>query len=460
MTSAPDQSTSVANLQSQIQRCMMQRQNMESIFNAVADGIIAFDLQLRVSNLNEAAQAMIGYSREEAVGESCHDLLPPASDRESFGALLANRREVDEHHAAVKDRHGRSLHLLLTTRVLRDDMDEVKGLVAILRDVTELEALRGELQQRESFYDLIGKDHRMQEIYRLVQDLSDSDATVLILGASGTGKELIASAIHRSSLRRRGPFVKVNCSALSESLLESELFGHVKGAFTGALRDKVGRFEEADSGTLFLDEIGDLSLAVQVKLLRVLQEREIERVGSNDPRKVDVRIIAATHRNLLEGIAEGRFREDLYYRLNVMSVELPALRERIEDIPALTDHFIAKYNARTGRGIQGIERAALTLLMDYEWPGNVRELENAIEHAFIKCRGSLLQPDCLPTLLQQDREVCAPHMQSTTPPADERHYIKQVLDECRWNRTIAAERLGMHRTTLWRKIKEWNLTED
>ena len=270
MTSAPDQSTSVENLQSQIQRCMMQRQNMESIFNAVADGIIAFDLQLRVSNLNEAAQAMIGYSREEAVGESCHDLLPPASDRESFGALLANRREIDERHAEVKDRDGRSLHLLLTTRVLRDDMDEVKGLVAILRDVTELEALRGELQQRESFYDLIGKDHRMQEIYRLVQDLSGSDATVLILGASGTGKELIASAIHRSSLRRSGPFVKVNCSALSESLLESELFGHVKGAFTGALRDKVGRFEEADSGTLFLDEIGDLSLAVQVKLLRVL----------------------------------------------------------------------------------------------------------------------------------------------------------------------------------------------
>ena len=341
MTSAPDQSTSVENLQSQIQRCMMQRQNMESIFNAVADGIIAFDLQLRVSNLNEAAQAMIGYSREEAVGESCDDLLPPASDRESFGALLANRREIDERHAEVKDRDGRSLHLLLTTRVLRDDMDEVKGLVAILRDVTELEALRGELQQRESFYDLIGKDHRMQEIYRLVQDLSDNDATVLILGASGTGKELIASAIHRSSLRRSGPFVKVNCSALSESLLESELFGHVKGAFTGALRDKVGRFEEADSGTLFLDEIGDLSLAVQVKLLRVLQEREFERVGSNDPRKVDVRIIAATHRDLLEGIAEGRFREDLYYRLNVMSVELPALRERIEDIPALTDHFIA-----------------------------------------------------------------------------------------------------------------------
>ena len=343
---------------------------------------------------------------------------------------MANRREIDERHAEVKDRDGRSLHLLLTTRVLRDDMDEVKGLVAILRDVTELEALRGELQQRESFYDLIGKDHRMQEIYHLVQDLSDSDATVLILGASGTGRELIASAIHRSSLRRSGPFVKFNCSALSESLLESELFGHVKGAFTGALRDKVGRFEEADSGTLFLDEIGDLSLAVQVKLLRVLQEREIERVGSNDPRKVDVRIIAVTHRDLLEGIAEGRFREDLYYRLNVMSVELPALRERIEDIPALTDHCIAKYNARTGRGIRGIERAALTLLMDYEWPGNVRELENAIEHAFIKCRGSLLQPDCLPTLLQQHIEACAPHMQSTTPPADERQYIKQVLDEC------------------------------
>ncbi|HIG56539.1 MAG TPA: PAS domain-containing protein [Candidatus Handelsmanbacteria bacterium] len=455
MPNENSQPTCVEDLQNQIQLCMMQRQNMDAIFNAVADGIIAFDLQLRISNLNQAAQAMLGYSREEAVGESCLTLLPPTEDRDRFNAIFDSQQEVNESRVSIHNRNNRQLHLMMSTRVLRDDENVAKGLIAILRDVTELEALRSELQQQEYFFNLVGKNHRMQALYQLVQDLSDSDATVLVLGESGTGKELVATAIHGASQRCKNSFVKVNCSALSEGLLESELFGHVKGAFTGAIRDKIGRFEEASGGTLFLDEIGDLSPNVQVKLLRVLQEREIERVGSSETIKVDVRVIAATHQDLQQAIEDGQFREDLYYRLNVMPLELPALRQRKEDIPLLVNHFIDKYNARTRRNIQGIGHEGLELLMDYHWPGNVRELENAIEHAFIKCRGGTLLPSCLPTHLRSDDGT--PNGQASMRPSSDKEYVQQVLEECQWNRSDAAERLGMHRSTLWRKMKEWDL---
>ena len=447
--------TAVADLQNQIQRCMMQRQNMEAMFNAVADGIIAFDLQLRISNLNVAAQKIIGYAHREAVGQSCLDLLPPSNDRDAFCSIFDNLQEIDEVRVAIHDRNHRQLHLIMSTRLLRDIDDVEQGLVAIFRDVTELETLRGELQQQESFFDLVGKNYRMLELYGLVKDLADSDATVLIFGESGTGKELVANAIHNASLRQQGPFVKVNCSALSEGLLESELFGHIKGAFTGAIKDKVGRFEQACGGTIFLDEIGDLTPGVQVKLLRVLQEREIERVGCNETVKVDVRVITATHRNLQQAIHSGQFREDLYYRLNVMPLTLPSLRERKEDIPLLVEHFINKYNARTGRQIQGIEHEAMRLLMDYHWPGNVRELENAIEHAFIKCRGGMLLRECFPASLQEKPST---NILSAQPISDKAQ-IRQILEECQWNRSEAAVRLGMHRTTLWRKMKQWNLNK-
>jgi len=437
----------------QLQSCMMQRQNLEAIFNSVADGIIAVDLELRVSNLNEAAQVMIGYTRQQAVGEACADVFG-AQDADGLCALFGQRREADGIEVVVVDRQGRRHHLTVSTRVLRDEGGEQRGVVAILRDNTELEVLRHQLEKRGRFFEMVGKDHRMREVYQLVDDLADSDATVLVLGASGTGKELVAAAVHQSSHRSDGPFVKVNCSALSENLLESELFGHVRGAFTGAVRDKVGRFERAHGGTIFLDEIGDISPGVQLKLLRVLQEREIERVGSSETIAVDVRVIAATNRDLRALIAEGRFREDLFYRLHVMPIELPSLRERKEDIPLLVQHFIAIHNARTGRQIEAIDPAAMTLLLDHEWPGNVRELENAIEHAFIKCRGQVLLPECLPTHLHHEHVTAMPRPTSTRP---EREQVAEVLEQCHWNRSEAADKLGMHRTTLWRKMKEWGL---
>ena len=473
------------DLQNQIQSCLVQRQNLEAIFDSVADGIVAVDSQLRVVNVNRAAQDLAGLDRQVAVGRPWAEVLGLAADHPLHRALR-EAEEVDALAADLVDRRGRPRQVVVTTRVLRDEVGRGQGLVAILRDVTELESMRDLLQGREQYYGLQGRSRAMQEIYQLVDDLADSDATVLILGESGTGKELVAGAIHQSSHRADGPYVKVNCSALSEGLLESELFGHVRGAFTGAVADKVGRFEQAAGGTIFLDEIGDLSAKVQVKLLRVLQEREIERVGSGHTLRVDCRVIAATHRDLHREMAAGRFREDLFYRLNVMPIQIPPLRERTEDIPMIAAHFVERFRAETGRQVLSLDGEALALLMDYPWPGNVRELENAIAHAFIKCRGEVVRAVALPPHVRrgagaggvpEDMAGSSKETDQTTrptPPVDgpnpvsagvaagaeadeERHRVVEALRASRWNRTAAAARLGMHRTTLWRKMREWGI---
>ncbi|MFA6108368.1 MAG: sigma 54-interacting transcriptional regulator [Candidatus Latescibacterota bacterium] len=454
-----------SSLHDQIQACMMQRQNLEAIFNSVADGILAVDATLRVSNLNDATQQILGWPRREAVGESSLTVLGLAPEAE-LASILRERRQVDGYGVTIRTRQDHPRNLVVSTRVLRDGDGVELGVVAILRDVTELESLRGRLRGRPGFEGLVGRSRAMQAVYQLIEDLADSDATVLILGESGTGKERVAEAIHRHSRRRGGPFVKVNCSALSEGLLESELFGHVKGAFTGAVRDAVGRFEQAADGSIFLDEIGDLTPQVQVKLLRVLQEREIERVGSGVAIRVDTRVIAATHRNLHQAMREGQFRQDLFYRLNVMPVEVPPLRNRKEDIPLLVARFIERFAQQTGRPVRGIDDAALGRLMDHDWPGNVRELENAIEHAFVRCRGELLLAECLPSFaLPGDpgpRSIPLPTRPDGPPLAPgnlDRSQVLKVLEECRWNRAEAAARLGMHRTTLWRRLREWGISD-
>ena len=464
-------------LQDEIQACMMQRQNLEAIFNSVADGIMAVDLAQRISNVNDAAQQILGRQRHQCVGESCMATmgLDPASE---FCQALLQRRALDGLGVRVVDGHGAARQLIASTRVLQDGTGLEQGMVVILRDVTELEALRGRLKERKEYGGLIGRSQLMQGIYLLIEDLSDSDATILLLGETGTGKERVAEAIHASSRRQQGPLVKVNCSALSEGVLESELFGHVKGAFTGAIQNKRGRFEQASGGTLFLDEIGDLSAAVQVKLLRALQEREIERVGSGATVHVDVRVIAATHRDLRAAMASGQFREDLFYRLNVMPIEVPPLRRRREDIPLLVSHFIERFNKRMDRRIEHVDDAALGRLMEHDWPGNVRELENAIEHAFIRCRGGVLLPECLPAFAAStaaselqgrgQRHAGQPQLPGAASgpaaaaptPASERRQALEVLRQCRWNRTQAAAVLGMHRTTLWRKLREWGVSDD
>ncbi len=445
-------------LHDRIQACLVQRQNLEAIFDSVADAIFAVDLQLRIINLNRTASDLIGTGRLRAVGTSCLEALRLDAEVDALGRALSEHREVGGL-AWTLDTGGGRRQLLSTTKDLRKEEGQAQGMVLVFRDVTELEAMRDQLASRRGIHGIIGRNRDMQEIYELVEQLADSDATVLVLGESGTGKELVAAAIHHASQRHEGAFVKVNCAALSESLLESELFGHVKGAFTGAVRDKVGRFELAHGGTIFLDEIGEVSPEVQVKLLRVLQEREVERVGSTETIAVDCRIIAATNRDLDRAIQDGRFREDLYYRLSVMPIQVPPLRQRRDDIPLLVDHFVDLFRARTGRPIQYVDDDAQHLLIDYPWPGNVRELENAIEHAFIRCRGEVIMAHCLPPQLSSPAPRVSPAQEPLVKPTDEdeKAVLLKVLETTHWNRKEAARQLGMHRTTLWRKMREFGL---
>jgi len=323
-----------------------------------------------------------------------------------------------------------------------------------------LVALRRDLGQRYKLHNIVGKSKPMQEIFRLVEQVADSDATVLVEGESGTGKELVARAIHHVSSRADGPFVAVNCSALAESLLESELFGHVRGAFTGALRDKQGRFEAAGGGTIFLDEIGDLSAGIQIKLLRVLQERVIERVGDEKTIPVDIRVVAATHRPLSELVSAGKFRQDLYYRLRVVPVCLPPLRLRRDDIPLLAQHFVERFRKSTDRPIEGIDKDALALMLDYHWPGNVRELENVIEYAFVKARTGLIAKIHLPPELQQRLADDPRHIQirrSTHRSGPGPKAVREALVRTGWNVSKAARHLQVSRTTLYKRMAEFNI---
>jgi two-component system response regulator AtoC len=319
--------------------------------------------------------------------------------------------------------------------------------------------LRDELKRRYRFENLIGKSKQMQDVFNLVRTVAKSNSTVLIQGESGTGKELIARAIHSRSPRSKGPFVVASCGAMPDTLVESELFGYEKGAFTGATAQKKGRFELAHNGTLFLDEVGEISLKTQVDLLRVLQEREFVRVGGREPIAVDVRVVAATNRDLVEAIREGTFREDLYYRLNVVSITLPPLRERKEDIPLLTEHFLKKYAIANRKHIDRISEGAMERLLQYPWPGNVRELENAVERAVVVAKGEAIVPDNLPSLLREGMDM-ARELTSVgrTLEEVEREYIEKVLDQTEWNVTQAAAMLGIDRSTLYNKIKKFELS--
>jgi transcriptional regulator with PAS, ATPase and Fis domain len=355
--------------------------------------------------------------------------------------------------------------------VVRDDAGRVLGIVETVTDVTELMRARRKAEEAASrlaethrLDNIIGKSKAMKAVFSAIRAAAASDATVLVQGESGTGKELVAGAIHFNSDRRHGPLVAVNCSALPETLLESELFGHVKGAFTGASRDRVGRFEEASGGTVFLDEIGELSPYIQVKLLRVLQAREIERVGESRKRRIDIRIITATHRNLLGLVGEGRFREDLYYRLKVFPIHLPALRDRRDDIPLLANHLIDRMNQRTGKQIATLSSPAMRTFMDHPWPGNVRELENAIEHAFVLCTGKRIELADLPMEIRKPAlAAIGDGPPDRFPPKPARRIrlskalLLKLLDECDWNKAEVGRRTGYSHTAIWKYMKKWEI---
>ncbi len=449
-------------------------QYWNSVVATMAEGLFIVDTEGKVVFVNPAAERITGYRREEVLGRSCtvfeSETCLACQDQEGKMAcgLFDKGRVVDRRCTIVK-KDGSRLHMLKNARVLHDEHGQVIGGVETLTDITPLveserqvSGLKRHLTRSYGYEGLIGQSPAMRQVYQLLEAAAASSAPVVILGASGTGKELAAAAIHRRSPRAEGPFIKVNCAALNPSLLESELFGHEKGAFTGAEKSRTGRFEAASGGSLFLDEIGDLPAEVQVKLLRVLQEGEVERVGSNRPIKVDVRIITATNRNLSQLLEKGQFRQDLFYRINVIPITLPTLAERKEDIPLLTRTFVERTALGSEKGITGISPAALDRLLAHAWPGNVRELINAIEYAFVTCPGGEILPQHLPPSIVGEHYYCLPAAGGAAGPAGEeaqRREIMAALEATGGHKALAAARLGISRVTLWKRMKKLGLAE-
>ncbi len=432
------------------------------ILNSIADGVFTTDHEGKITFMNKAAEQITGFRSKEAIGHYCFDIFRAdiCQTRCALKETLKTKKEIINLPATILRKGGQRIPISISTAVLRNEEGKIIGGVETFRDLSAIEELKKELSQKYTLGDIISKNHLIHDLFNILPHVAESDSTVLIEGASGTGKELFAKAIHNLSRRKNKPFIKVNCGALPDTLLESELFGYVKGAFTDAKKDKPGRFALAHGGTIFLDEVGDMSPALQVKLLRVIQEKEYEPLGSTSPRKTDVRIIAATNKDLSKLVSEGKFREDLYYRLNVVKIDLPPLSQRREDIPLLIEAFIQKFNAKMGKQIRGVSDRALRILLNHDFPGNVRELENIIEHAFVLCKGDLIDLDCLPKEILGNQEK----LSSDEPPSGktpferaEAEVIERTLRKYGGNRTETAKELGIDRTTLWRKIRKYGL---
>jgi PAS domain S-box-containing protein len=426
------------------------------ILDSIADGVFTVDAEWRITSFNRAAERITGVKRGEAIGRPCCDVFR-ASICEGDCALrrtLATGKSVLNKAIYVVDARGNRIPISISTAILKDPRGRVIGGVETFRDLSQVEQLRKELEARYTFADIVGRSQPMQQLFQVLPDIAASDSTVLIEGPSGTGKELFARAIHNLSARRRKRFVAINCGALPDTLLESELFGYKAGAFTDARKDKPGRFAVAEGGTVFLDEIGDISPAMQARLLRVLQERVYEPLGSVEPVRCDVRVVTATNRNLAQLVRKGTFREDLFYRINVIRLELPSLRDRREDIPLLIEHFVSRFNRLQGKDVLGVSDEVLARLMEYDFPGNVRELENVIEHAFVLCRSGLIQMQHLPAALRGERDTAAlPIHSGMTLEAMERILIADALRRHGGNRAAAARELGINPSTLFRKLK-------
>ncbi len=421
------------------------------IFNSINDGVFTVDRNCVITSFNKSAERITGFSRSEAVGKHCFDIFRTEICHRQCALkdTLKTRDPVRDARVTIITRDNREVPIQITTTMLKDDEGNLIGAVEFFRDISEIEHLRKSLEQKRALEDIVSVNRKMHELIGLLPDVAASECNVLIQGPSGCGKELFAQVIHNLSPRRYGPYIRINCAALPANLLESELFGYEKGAFTDAKRDKPGQFALASGGTLLLDEISEMDVALQVKLLRVLNNGEYRPLGSTRTFHTDARIIAATNADLEEEIAEGRFRRDLYYRINVVNIAIPALCERPEDIPLLVEHFMATFREKSGKSIEYITPEAMGILRRSPLPGNVRELENAVEHAFVMCHGNEITPDHLP-----------PHITSGIKSqngnghiSDEKEIILEALKRYRGNRSRAAAELGMHRSTLWRKMK-------
>ncbi len=443
----------------------------EKVIDTMMEGVVVVDPRGAILSVNQAIEEITGYDRQELIGQPCALIKTDAC----FSSLhqggrkqceLFQQGSIQRCKCVLVRKDGSLVHVLKNAALLKDDSGQVLGGVETLTDISELVAkervisrLRRELSREDGFHGILGKSPVMLQLFALIASAAQSEAPVIIYGESGTGKELVASAIHRLSPRSQGPFIKVNSVALQESLLESELFGHVKGAFTGADRTRIGRFEAAHGGAIFLDEIGDLPLTTQAKLLRVLQEMIIERVGDQRPIPVDVRVITATNQDLPRLLADNRFREDLFYRINVIPIHLPPLRERRDDIPLLAEAFLERVRLKTRKPINGISKKALEMLLQHDWPGNVRELINVIEYAFVLCHEGDIQPEHLPSQLQARRiaRITAPRQATSPVKTPDRDEVLKAMQAAKGKRAEAARMLGVSRVTLWKWMKQYDL---
>jgi PAS domain S-box-containing protein len=435
------------------------------ILDSIADGVFTVDSERKITSFNRAAEEITGIKKEEALGRHCWEVFRASicEKRCSLQETMETGRPIVNQSIFIVNSAGERLPVSISTAILKDEDGLIIGGVETFRDLTVVEELRKELSGRHTFMDIISKSREMQRLFGMLEQVAESDATILLEGESGTGKELFAKAIHSLSPRKKGPMITVNCGSLPDTLLESELFGYKAGAFTDAKKDKPGRLALAESGTLFLDEIGDISPALQVRLLRILQDKVYEPLGGTKPVQADVRIVAATNKNLERLVKEEKFREDLYYRIHVVKLVLPPLKNRKEDIPLLADHFIRKFSRLSGKEIQGLSPEVLPILMSHDFPGNIRELENIMEYATVVCKNDLIGMEHLPDYLRprlegMEKRVQQDHRGKELSWDDlERTYIYETLKRNNWNRATTAAQMGIHTTTLWRKIKRLNV---
>jgi PAS domain S-box-containing protein len=427
------------------------------VLDVLDQGVFTVDEKTFITSFNQAAERITGYGAAEVIGKKCSEVFHTNLCGKAcpLRVSIESRNPIRNRQVYIRARDGRPVPIAISTAPLMTRGGRLLGGVEVFKDLSEISHLKRRLESRYRLLDIIGKSPAMQKIFELLPLFAASDTTVLVSGASGTGKELIARTIHSLGGRRKGPFVAINCAAIPETLLEAELFGHIKGAFTDASRDRPGRIAAADGGTLFLDEIGDLPRPMQVKVLRFLQSREYEALGSNRTVRADVRVIAATNRDLLELVREGSFREDLYFRLNVLQVDIPPLAERPEDIPLLVAHYLGLFRESTGKAIEGLDEESMSALMRYSFPGNVRELENVIERAFILCQGDRIRLEHFPDSVVG--AVAGRKLSSAAAASVEESAIRAALARQDGNRTRAAEDLGIHRITLLRRMRKLGL---
>lgn len=430
-------------------------EQMQMILDSIADGVFTVDDKFVITSFNQAAQQITGVPVEEAIGRPCCEVFRADICEEECALKQSVRtgKPIVNLAIYILRADGRRAPISVSTAMLRDSAGNLVGGVETFRDLTLVETLRKEVEKSFTFEDMLSRNRRMQEIFSILPDVALSDSTILIEGESGTGKELLAKAIHNLSSRAHKPLITVNCAAIPDTLLESELFGYKAGAFTDAKRDKPGRFTQAAGGTIFLDEIGDITPALQVRLLRVLQDKSFELLGGTQTVRTDVRVLAATNKDLKALVEAGLFREDLYYRIRVFKLSLPPLRERMEDVPLLAQHFIDRLSRIKGKDITGLSSDALSAFMRHDWPGNIRELENSIEHAFILCRGGLIEARHLPEPLRSNAGSPDILPGGGTLAGMEARVIKEALARNQGRRLATARELGINKTTLWRKLK-------